>query len=94
MGIIFHTVIVISFSAHIRNFCWAIVDILLFPGMVKALTPTAEDASATADADVVMVKNMQKLVKKRQYIFSSTKTTSNSFGWSIRYRELEIPSVL
>ncbi|GBO17405.1 hypothetical protein AVEN_181176-1 [Araneus ventricosus] len=60
------------------------VDILLFSGMVKALTPTAEDASATADADVVMVKNRQKLVKKRQYIFSSTKATSNSFGWSIR----------
>ncbi|GBN67113.1 hypothetical protein AVEN_85057-1 [Araneus ventricosus] len=52
--------------AHIMNFCWIMVDILLFSGMTKALAPTAEDASATMDADVDMIKNMLKRVNKRQ----------------------------
>ncbi|GBN53188.1 hypothetical protein AVEN_177006-1 [Araneus ventricosus] len=62
--------------------------------MAKALEPAAEDASVTIDADVVMVKNMQKVVMKMQYTVSRTKESPNTSGLSIRYKEPQIPSVL
>ncbi|GBN24816.1 hypothetical protein AVEN_226434-1 [Araneus ventricosus] len=52
--------------------------------MAKALEPAAEDASVTIDADVVMVKNMQKVVMKMQYTVSRTKESPNTSGLSIR----------
>ncbi|KAF8778290.1 hypothetical protein HNY73_015025 [Argiope bruennichi] len=62
--------------------------------MTKVLPPTAEDESATILATVVRVKNMQKVVKKRQYTVSCVKELSISSGLNIRNREPDIPRYL
>ncbi|GFT97487.1 hypothetical protein TNCV_386681 [Trichonephila clavipes] len=62
IGLIFHTVSVISFSAKVINLWWLKFD-LLFSGIVKAEEPTTEDASDTDDAEAVIIINNAKLVK-------------------------------
>ncbi|GFU04692.1 uncharacterized protein TNCV_4377431 [Trichonephila clavipes] len=60
-GLIFHIVNVISFSAKKINLWWLKLD-LLSSGIVKAAEPTTEDASATDDAEAVIIINRTKLV--------------------------------
>ncbi|GFR30332.1 hypothetical protein TNCT_687341 [Trichonephila clavata] len=64
MGVIFHAVNVIPFSANVMNLWWLKLDLPLSSGIVKAVALTSLEASATDEADAIIIMSKAKLVKK------------------------------
>ncbi|GFT97489.1 hypothetical protein TNCV_386691 [Trichonephila clavipes] len=64
IGLIFHTVNVISFSAKMMNLWWLNL-VLLSSGVIKATEPTTEDASDTDDAENDIIINIINSQKRR-----------------------------
>ncbi|GBN14881.1 hypothetical protein AVEN_207301-1 [Araneus ventricosus] len=64
IGMMFQTVRVMSFPAHMMNLWWANDDLSLFSRRIRAFDPTSEEASVIIDADIVMAKNEPKVLKK------------------------------
>ncbi|GFT36665.1 hypothetical protein NPIL_503651 [Nephila pilipes] len=70
--VILHTVSVIPFSTKVINLWWLKLDLLLSSGIIKAIDPISEEASATDEADVVIIMNNTKLVKNAEYVVISS----------------------
>ncbi|GFY67780.1 hypothetical protein TNIN_74681 [Trichonephila inaurata madagascariensis] len=73
------------------NLWWLKFDLPLPSGIVKAMELTSLEASATDDAEVIIIINKAKLVKKLKYI---TKGSLNMLGsrttYHIRYKSREL----
>ncbi|GBN14882.1 hypothetical protein AVEN_207302-1 [Araneus ventricosus] len=94
IGMMLHTVRVMSFSAHMMNLWWARVDYALFSGMIRGFDPTSKEASVIIDADVIMAKNNTKVLNKTKHMVRLSNAFPSSSGCSIKYSEVQTHNIL
>ncbi|GFU11060.1 hypothetical protein TNCV_2833981 [Trichonephila clavipes] len=76
IGVIPHKVNAISFSAHIMNLSWWIIEFPPISGIVQTLQPTSYEASATFEAAENITKNRNKILTQNTDAAISSETSA------------------